>query len=128
VPHFLLSYLPWNTLQCLHWQMHAWMQGAEISKNVGFAWSFTCCKLTASLAMYFQYYIYHVHWPQSSSQVGHLHVGRKCLWVDMIYIILKIHCQTSCKFATSKAPCKTNIFRNFGILLWRYVYYRPQWW
>jgi hypothetical protein len=30
------------------------------SKNVGFEWSFTCCKLTASLAMYFRYYVNHV--------------------------------------------------------------------
>jgi hypothetical protein len=31
----------------------------NISKNVGLVWSFTCCcKLTASLAMYFLYYYY----------------------------------------------------------------------
>jgi hypothetical protein len=38
----------------------------------------------------------------------------------MIYIITikKIHCQTSCKFATSKAPYKTNIFRNISYGSW----------
>jgi hypothetical protein len=80
----------------------------NISKNVGLVWSFTCCcKLTASLAMYFLYcyYQYVNHVKVSHRNVNVHRTGSTNFY--MIYILIitikKIHRQASCKFATTSS-------------------------